>query len=167
MGLGLKRLPKYLLTKINGYDMMKIIHGKNDMIFWAEQERFFSLSVLLKLETLFTLFLPVAQQSLRNRGMNMAKITMSSLPAQLTPEELAELEAAEKMPIIFDDDCPRMTDDMLKQFHKMHKITIKVSTGSMKKIKSSGPDYAKILSHLSVLALNDAEMIKNAYDLFG
>ena len=43
----------------------------------------------------------------------MAKITMNSLPAQLTPEELAELEAAEKMPIIFDDDCPQMTDDML------------------------------------------------------
>lgn len=90
----------------------------------------------------------------------MAKITMNSLPAQLTPEELAELEAAEKMPIIFDDDCPQMTDDMLKQFHKMDKVTIKVSPGSMKKIKSFGPDYAKILSHLLDLALNDAELVK-------
>lgn len=52
--------------------------------------------------------------------MNMAKITIDRLPAQLTPEELAELEAAEKMPITFDDDCPETTDDMLKQFRKMN-----------------------------------------------
>lgn len=52
--------------------------------------------------------------------MNMAKIMIDSLPAQLTLEELAELEAAEKMPITFDDDCPETTDDMLKQFHKMN-----------------------------------------------
>ncbi len=90
----------------------------------------------------------------------MAKITMNSLPAQLTPEELAELEAAEKMPITFDDDCPEMTDDMLKQFHKMDKVTIKISPGNMKIIKSFGPDYAKILSHLLDLALNDAELVK-------
>ena len=40
----------------------------------------------------------------------MAKVTMHSLPANLTEEEVAELEAAEKMPIIFDDDCPEMTE---------------------------------------------------------
>ena len=90
----------------------------------------------------------------------MAKITMNSLPAQLTPEELAELEAAEKMPITFDDDCPEMTNDMLKQFHKMDKVTIKISQRNMKIIKSFGPDYAKILSHLLDLALNDAELVK-------
>ncbi len=90
----------------------------------------------------------------------MAKITMNSLPAQLTPEELAELEAAEKMPITFDDDCPQMTEDMLKQFHKMDKVTIRISPRSMKKIKSLGPDYARILSHLLDLALDDTELIR-------
>lgn len=90
----------------------------------------------------------------------MAKFTMNSLPAQLTPEELAELEAAEKKPIIYDDDCPEMTSEMLRQFHKMDRVTIQVSPGSMKKIKSFGPDYAKILSHLPDLALNDAELVK-------
>lgn len=90
----------------------------------------------------------------------MAKIMMNSLPAQLTPEEVAELEAAEKMPITFDEDCPEMTDDMLKQFHRMDRVTVRISPGNMKKVKSFGSDYAKVLSHLLDLALNDAEMIK-------
>lgn len=90
----------------------------------------------------------------------MAKVMMNSLPAQLTPEEIAELDAAEKMPIIFDDDCPEMTDEMLKQFHRMDKVTIRISPDNMKKVKSFGPDYGKFLSHLLDLALNDAELIK-------
>ena len=48
----------------------------------------------------------------------MAKVMMNSLPAGLTPEEVAEIESAEKIPVIFDDDCPEMTDEMLKQFHR-------------------------------------------------
>lgn len=92
--------------------------------------------------------------------MNMAKVMMSSLPAELTPEEIAELEAAEKMPLLFDDDCPEMTDEMLKQFHRMDKVTIRISAGNMKKVKSFGPDYSRILSHLLDLALNDAELVK-------
>ncbi|MDE7331607.1 MAG: antitoxin [Lachnospiraceae bacterium] len=90
----------------------------------------------------------------------MAKVTMNSLPAELTPEEMAELEEAEKMPITFDGDCPEMTNDMLKQFHRMDKVAIKISPDNMKKIKSLGPDYLNILSHLLDLALNDAELVK-------
>ena len=90
----------------------------------------------------------------------MAKVTMNSLPAELTPEEIAELDAAEKMPITFDEDCPEMTSEMLKQFHKMEKITISISPNNMKKIKSLGTDYTKFLSQLLDLALNDAELVK-------
>ena len=90
----------------------------------------------------------------------MAKVMMNSLPAELTPKEIAELEAAEKMPIVFDEDCPEMTSDMLKQFHRMDKIMIKISPSNLKKVKSFGPDYAKILSHLLDLALNDTELVK-------
>ncbi len=90
----------------------------------------------------------------------MAKVIMNSLPAQLTPEEIEELTAAEKMPIIFDDDCPEMTDDMLKQFHRMDKISIKISPSNMKIVKSLGADSAKVLSRLLDLALNDTELLK-------
>lgn len=90
----------------------------------------------------------------------MAKVMMNSLPAGLTPEEAAEIEAAEKMSIIFDDDCPEMTDKMLKQFHRPDTMMVKISPDSMKKVRSFGADYPKILGHLLDLTLSDAEMVK-------
>lgn len=92
--------------------------------------------------------------------MNMAKDMMNSLPAELTPEELAELEAAEKMPITFDDDCPEMSAEMLRQFQRMDHVTVRISPDNMKKVRSFGPDYSRILSHLLNLALNDTELLK-------
>ena len=71
----------------------------------------------------------------------MAKVTMHSLPANLTKEEMAELEAAEKMPIIFDDDCPEMTEEMLSQFHRTDMVTIQISPVNMKKVKSHALMY--------------------------
>ena len=90
----------------------------------------------------------------------MAKVMMNSLPAELTPEEIAELEAAEKKPIIFDDDCTEMTSAMLDQFHRMDMVTLRISPSNMKKVKSFGADYSKILNQLLNLALNDAELVK-------
>ena len=54
----------------------------------------------------------------------MAKISMSDISPELTPEELQELEAAEKMPVIFDEDCPEMTEKMLQQFHRMDSVVV-------------------------------------------
>lgn len=90
----------------------------------------------------------------------MAKVTMNSLSAQLTEEEIAELEAAEKRPLVFDDECPEMTDSMLKQFHRMDSVIIKISPSNMKKVKSFGDDYTKILSRLLDMAINDEELVK-------
>lgn len=58
----------------------------------------------------------------------MAKVFMNSLPPELTPEKIAELESAENMPIIYDEDCPEMTTEMLQQFHRMQTVTVKIST---------------------------------------
>ena len=46
----------------------------------------------------------------------MATIKMKSKPPILTKEELKEIEAAETMPIVYDDDSPEMTPEKLKQF---------------------------------------------------
>ncbi len=97
--------------------------------------------------------------------MNIAKVMMDSLPAQLTPEEIADLEAAEKMPITFDEDRPEMTSDMLKQFHRMDNVTIKISPSNMKKIRALGSDPARIHSRLIDLALDDADLVKSACQL--
>lgn len=90
----------------------------------------------------------------------MGKVIMNSLPAELTPKEIAELELAEQKPPVFDDDCPEMTDAMLKQFQRMDKITVWLSSSNMEKVRSLGPDYTKTLSHLLDLAINDSELMK-------
>ena len=97
--------------------------------------------------------------------MNTAKVMMDSLPAQLTPEEIANLEAAEKMPITFDEDRPEMTSDMLKQFHRMDNVTIKISPSNMKKIRALGSDPVRVLSRLIDLALDDADLVKSVCQL--
>lgn len=56
--------------------------------------------------------------------MSMAKVMMNSLSPELTPEEMAEIEAAEKLPVIFDDDCPEMTEEMLREFHRMDMVPV-------------------------------------------
>ena len=45
-------------------------------------------------------------------------IRKPSEPPVLTKEEIEELEKAEKMPFIYDEDCPPMTEEMLKQDRK-------------------------------------------------
>ena len=34
----------------------------------------------------------------------------------LTPEQIAELDALKDRPIVFDEDCPEMTEEQLRQF---------------------------------------------------
>ncbi|MBQ6959793.1 MAG: hypothetical protein IJP78_02320 [Clostridia bacterium] len=37
-----------------------------------------------------------------------------------TPEQIAEIREAAKRPIVFDEDCPEMTDEQLRQFKRVH-----------------------------------------------
>ena len=38
----------------------------------------------------------------------------------LTPEQIKRLDALKDRPIVFDEDCPEMTDEQLKQFKRVH-----------------------------------------------
>jgi len=38
----------------------------------------------------------------------------------LTPEQIAEIEEAAKHPIAFDEDCPEMTEEQLRQFRRVN-----------------------------------------------
>lgn len=51
----------------------------------------------------------------------MAKITMNELNAELTREELQELEAAERIPAVFDEESPAMTTEQLLQFKRVNR----------------------------------------------
>ena len=37
-----------------------------------------------------------------------------------SPEQIAEIRKAAKRPIVFDEDCPEMTEEQLKQFKRVH-----------------------------------------------
>ena len=50
----------------------------------------------------------------------MMKMSLNDIGINLSDEELLELEAAEKKDIIFDDDSPEMTMEMLNQFKRMN-----------------------------------------------
>lgn len=46
---------------------------------------------------------------------------LKELCSELTEEELLELEAAEGKPVVYDEDCLEMTEEMLSQFKRMNK----------------------------------------------
>lgn len=37
-----------------------------------------------------------------------------------TPEQIERIREAAKRPIVFDEDCPEMTDEQLRQFKRVH-----------------------------------------------
>ena len=38
----------------------------------------------------------------------------------LTPEQIKRLDALKDRPIVFDEDCPEMTEEQLKQFKRVY-----------------------------------------------
>ena len=40
----------------------------------------------------------------------------------LTPEQIKRLDALKDRPIVFDEDCPEMTDEQLQQFKRVNPL---------------------------------------------
>lgn len=57
----------------------------------------------------------------------MGEIRMNSVQPELSLEEIAELEQAEKKGISYDEDCPEMTETQLREFHSFDEIPVKIS----------------------------------------
>lgn len=49
----------------------------------------------------------------------MITMRLTDLPKDLSKEELKMLEQAENSPVTFDEDCPEMSTDQLKQFKRV------------------------------------------------
>ena len=43
--------------------------------------------------------------------------------APLTPEQIRRLDALKNYPITYDEDCPEMTDEQLRQFKRVHPLS--------------------------------------------
>ena len=90
----------------------------------------------------------------------MVRVKMSDIDYSLTDEEKREIEEAERKPIVFDDESPEMTQEMLKQFHAFDAVPIRVSRETIKKAKSYDKDYVGFLSRLIELAFSDKDLLK-------
>ncbi len=97
----------------------------------------------------------------------MVRIKLNDLNKELSPEELKELEAAEKKEPVYDEDSPAMSMEQLMQFKRVNHqsrvkptISLRVSSDTLKKAKQYGKGYTGFLSRLLDAAINDEELIR-------
>ena len=97
----------------------------------------------------------------------MAKMKLSDLDMALSPEELAELEAAEALPPAPDADCPEMTVEQLIQFKPMRNadrnkqtVSLRLSSETLKKARMYGKGYTSFLSRLLDEAIKDEALVR-------
>lgn len=92
------------------------------------------------------------------------------LQKELTPEQIAMLDALDSSPSVPDDDCPELSAEQLAQIKQIsaqkrlernkQTVTIRLSPQALKKAKSLGKGYTSVLSRILEKALSDNEMIK-------
>ncbi len=99
--------------------------------------------------------------------MNMAKMSYNDIAAPLTPEEIAELEAAEARDIVYDEDSPRLTAEQLMEFKRVNRenrnkptVSLRVSPETLRKAKQYGKGYTSLLSRLLDAAIDDEDLIR-------
>ena len=97
----------------------------------------------------------------------MVKMKLSDLNAELTEEELRELDEAEKKEPVFDDDSPLMMKEQLMQFKRINHenrtkptISLRISPSTLKKAKQYGKGYTGLLSRLLDAAIDDEELVR-------
>lgn len=87
--------------------------------------------------------------------------------AALTSGEKNLLSAAKRLPVVYDEDSPELTDDMEKAFAAARKakpyhgepLTLYVSPATLEKVKSMGADYIAILGKLLDKAVDEYRAI--------
>ena len=99
--------------------------------------------------------------------MNMVRMNFKDLSSELDADEIKDLEEAAAKAIVYDDDSPEMTPEMLAQYkrvmqHKRTKQTasIRLSEKAQKFSRSYGKGYTSFLSRLIDAALDDASLVK-------
>ena len=97
----------------------------------------------------------------------MVKMSFDELNTDLSSEELKELEEAAARTIVYDDESPEMTPEMLKQFKQLKQksrakqtASIRLSEKAQKFSKSYGKGYTSFFSRLIDAARDDATLVK-------
>lgn len=89
---------------------------------------------------------------------------------KLTEEQENMLREAEKLPIVFDEDSPELTDEELAQFYRISEkrredrkkqtVTLRLSPQALNTAKSLGKGYTSVLSRILESALKDKDVIQ-------
>ncbi|MCC8060798.1 MAG: BrnA antitoxin family protein [Clostridiales bacterium] len=87
-----------------------------------------------------------------------------------TQEQIDTLIKAGDHRIMFDEDCPQLTDEDLAQFYRVSEkrreerkkqtVTIRLSPQALNTAKSLGKGYTSVLSRILENALKDKDVIK-------
>ena len=90
--------------------------------------------------------------------------------AKLTREMKRELKEAAKKPIVYDEDCPELTEEELAEFARVAKqqraerkkkvIALRVKSTTLEKAKKLGKGYTAILSRMIDLCIDDKELLQ-------
>ena len=97
----------------------------------------------------------------------MVKMSIKDLDESLSEDELREVEEAAACTILYDEDSPEMTPEMLDQFKRVKQksrakqtISIRLSEKALQFSKKYGKGYTSFLSRLIDEALDDASLVK-------
>ena len=88
----------------------------------------------------------------------------------ITQEEIEMLDRASKMPLVFDEDSPELTEEELKGFRRVsaenrlernkQTVTLRLSPQALRKARSLGKGYTSVLSRILEGALSDNNVIR-------
>lgn len=88
----------------------------------------------------------------------------------LTEQQIKQIEEADKKPIVFDEDCPELTEQQLKEIAAMAAqqraerrrplLTVRVNPDTLEKAKALGRGYTGIVGRLVDIAINNPELLK-------
>lgn len=96
--------------------------------------------------------------------------TCINMKAPIPKEVLEEIEAAAKLPVVPDEDCPELSDEQLAMLSKMAQkqraervkkvVSLRISPIALEKAQKLGKGYTGILSRILENALNNPELLK-------
>ena len=98
--------------------------------------------------------------------------TTIKLSQKPSAEQISEIKAAAKRPVVFDEDSPEFTyEEMVKMIKETKKhredarkqvVTLRLSTPTVNKAKAVGKGYTSFLSRLIENAINDKDLVSRS-----
>lgn len=101
----------------------------------------------------------------------MAIVSYTLKPGtKMTTGQKKEIRQAAKKPIVYDEDCPELTEEQLDEFarlatqqreeRKRKVVALRIKPKTLEKAKKLGKGYTAILSRMIDLCIDDKELLK-------